>query len=62
MFHDDPAELEYCKTDEQAADIFTKSLLPQKRGPALKLLLGIRTDLANELKVSTEGAAPTRPT
>ena len=61
VFQDDSAELEYCKTDDQAADIFTKSLPPQKWGPALRLL-GIRTDLANELKSSTEGAAPTRPT
>ena len=58
---DDPAELEYCKADDQAADIFAKSLPPQKWGPGLKLL-GIRTDLSNELKSSTEGAAPTRPT
>ena len=61
VFQDDSAELEYCKTDDQAADIFPKSLPPQKWGPALKLL-GIRTDRANGLKSSTEGAAPTRPT
>ena len=40
------AELEYCKTDDQAADIFTLRLL------------GIRTDLHSELKAPTEGAAP----
>ena len=57
----DFAELEYCKTDDQAADFFTKSLPPQKWGPALRLL-GIRTDLTHELKSSREGAAPTRPT
>ena len=61
VFQDDLAGLEYCKTNDQAADTFTKSLPPQKWGPALKLL-GIRTDLANEFKSSTEGAAPTRPT
>ena len=57
VFQDDSAELEYCRTDDQAADIFAKSLPPQEWGPA-----GIRTDLANELKSSTERAAPTRPT
>ena len=30
VFQDDSAELEYCKTDDQAADIFAKSLPPQK--------------------------------
>lgn len=32
--HEDTAELEYCKTEDQAADIFTKALPPQKSGPA----------------------------
>ena len=59
VFHDDSAELEYCKTDDQAADIFTKALPPQKWAPALRLL-GIRTDLSSELR-SKEGAAATRP-
>ena len=59
VFHDDSAELEYCKTDVQAADIFTKALPPQKWAPALRLL-GIRTDLSSELRTK-EGAAATRP-
>ena len=61
VFREDFATLEYCQTDKQAADIFTKSLPPQKWGAALHLL-GIRTDLDNELKGSMEGAGPTRPT
>ena len=61
VFRADSATLEYYQTDKQAADIFTKSLPPQKWGAALRLL-GIRTDLDNELKGSMEGAAPTRPT
>ena len=67
VFRDDSAELEYCKTDVQAADIFTKALPPQKWGAALRLL-GIRVDLAGELKPRlpmskppSEGAAPSRP-
>ena len=60
VFQDDSAKLEYCKTDDQAADIFTKALPPQKWGPALRLL-GIRTDLQSELKPKTEWAAPTGP-
>ena len=32
VFHNDSAELEYSKTDDQAADIFTKALPPQKMG------------------------------
>ena len=48
------AELEYCKTDDQAADIFTKALPPQKWGPALRLL-GIRTGLQSELRAPTDG-------
>jgi hypothetical protein len=55
------AELEYCKTDDQAADIFTKALPPQKWGPALRLL-GIRTGLQSELRAPTDGAAPSCPT
>ena len=39
--HDIPQEsdvtIEHVGTDEQAADIFTKALEPQKWGPALKL-------------------------
>ena len=61
VYHEDSAGLENYKTNDQAADIFAKSLPPQKWGPALRLL-GIRADLSNELKGSTEGAAPTRPT
>ena len=38
VFRDDSAELEYCKTDDQAADIFTKALPPQKWGPAFLYL------------------------
>ena len=60
VFQEEFAELEYCKTDDQAADIFTKALPPQKWGPVLRLL-DIRTDLQSELKPKTEGAAPTRP-
>ena len=60
VFQDDSAELEYCKTDDQAADIFTKALPPQKWAAALRLL-GIRIDLPSELKQSTEGAASSRP-
>ena len=56
VFRDDSAVLEHCQTDKQAADIFTKALAPQKWGSALRLL-GIRTDLSNELKGSQEGAA-----
>ena len=61
VFRDDTVTLEYCQTDKQAADIFTKALPPQKWGSALRLL-EVRTDLCNELKGSTEGAAPSRPT
>ena len=32
VFREDSATLEYCQTDKQAADIFTKSLPPQKLG------------------------------
>ena len=49
VFQEDSAELEYCQTDNQAADIFTKALPPQKWAPALRLL-GIRVDLGSELK------------
>ena len=59
VFRDDSAELEYCQTDSQAADIFTKTLPPQKWAPALRLL-GIRTDLSSELRPK-EGAASSRP-
>ena len=55
VFREDSAELEYCQTDSQAADIFTKALPPQKWAPALRLL-GIRVDLSSELK-SKGGAA-----
>jgi hypothetical protein len=55
VFREDSAELEYCQTDNQAADIFTKALPPQKWAPALRLL-GIRVDLSSELK-AREGAA-----
>ena len=55
VFRDDSAELEYCQTDSQAADIFTKALPPQKWAPALRLL-GIRVDLGSEFKPK-EGTA-----
>ena len=42
-------ELEYVKTDFQAADIFTKALPPHKWDHALRLL-GMRTDLPEELE------------
>lgn len=48
VFSEDSAELEYCKTEEQAADIFTTALSPQKWGAALRLL-GVRTDLPTTL-------------
>eukprot|EP00435_Cladocopium_sp_Y103_P065053 s1330_g26.t2 len=60
VLHEDSCELEYCKTDDQAADIFTKALPPQKWGPALKLL-GVRVDLPDDLSKLREGAAPSRP-
>ena len=34
----DQVDIEYCKTDELAADVFTKALPPNKWGNALKLL------------------------
>ena len=42
-------DLEYVDTNEQAADIFTKALPPHKWAAALALL-GIRTDLPNQLE------------
>ena len=47
VFRDDSATVEYCQTDMQAADIFTKSFAPQEWGAALRLL-GIRVDLPHE--------------
>ena len=38
VFREDSAELEYCQTDSQAADIFTKALPPQKWGPGAALI------------------------
>ena len=54
VFRDDSATVEYCQTDKQAADMFTKSWAPQKWAAALRLL-GIRVDLPQEKQ---EGAAP----
>lgn len=48
QFSDEHVKLFYCQTNDQAADIFTKALPPQKWGHALQLL-GMRTDLPNEL-------------
>lgn len=48
LFEEDSAELSYCKTDEQAADIFTKVLVPQKWGATIALL-GIYIDLPSVL-------------
>ena len=48
IIHSDTVELDYCSTDLQIADIFTKALAPQKWGNALKLL-GIRTDYPDEI-------------
>lgn len=42
MFNRAGCSIEYIKTDEQAADIFTKALQPQKWANALNLL-GITT-------------------
>ena len=56
VFREDSAELEYCQTDSQAADIFTKALPPQKWAPALRLL-GIRVDLGSALKPRGGAAA-----
>ena len=49
VFNDDSAVIEYIGTDDQAADIFTKSLPPHKWAAAL-ILLGMRTDLPLDLK------------
>eukprot|EP00435_Cladocopium_sp_Y103_P068276 s2538_g31.t1 len=38
VFVEDTASLEYCRTEDRAADIFTKALPPQKWGAALTLL------------------------
>ena len=48
IYFQDNASVEYVDTNEQAADIFTKALPPQKRANALQLL-GMRTDLPGEL-------------
>ena len=49
-------------TKDQAADIFTKTLQPQKWGAALDLL-GMRTDLPVELSLlsKSKGKHPIRP-
>ena len=39
-------DIEYCKTEEQCADVFTKGLEPQKWPNALELI-GIRCDKAD---------------
>jgi hypothetical protein len=38
VFEDEHSTIRYVDTSEQAADIFTKALGPQKWGPALKML------------------------
>ena len=48
VFSDDDVSIEYVDTKEQAADIFTKALQPQKWGAALNLL-GMRTNLPEDL-------------
>jgi len=48
VFADDSVTIEYVDTKEQAADIFTKALQPQKWGAALDLL-GMGTDLPSDL-------------
>ena len=48
IYQEDNASIEYVDTNEQAADIFTKALPPQKWANALQLL-GMRTDLPVEL-------------
>ena len=53
IFEDPSVELDYVVTDEQAADIFTKALPPQKWGNALTLL-GIRVDLPVDLPKGAE--------
>ena len=61
VIHGDTVELDYCSTDLQIADIFTKALTPQKWGNALKLL-GIRTDYPDEIpKPKSQGAAASAP-
>ena len=48
IYQEDNASIEYVDTNEQAADIFTKALPPQKWANALQLL-GMRTDLPAEI-------------
>ena len=48
VFSDENTVIEYVDTNFQAADIFTKALPPQKWGAALRLL-GMRTDLPDDL-------------
>ena len=55
---DDPSvEIKYIDTNEQAADIFTKALPPQKWFKAL-CLLGIRTDLKCLIPSKTDRSLP----
>ena len=55
---DDPSvEIKYIDTNEQAADIFTKALPPQKWFKAL-CLLGIRTDLKCLVPSKTDRSLP----
>ena len=55
---DDPSvEIKYIDTNEQAADIFTKALPPQKWFKAL-CLLGIRTDLKDLTPSKTDRSLP----
>lgn len=51
LLEDEAITLEYTHTEDQAADVFTKALAPQKWGNALKLS-GIRTDLPVHLPKS----------
>ena len=48
IYTEDNASIEYVDANEQAVDIFTKALPPQKWANALELL-GMRTDLIGEL-------------
>ena len=45
-------DTDYCVTDKQAADIFTKALEPQKLGPALKMI-GVTDGRKNKVQHTT---------
>ena len=51
VLSEDNIDLDYVDTNEQAADIFTKALPPHKWAAALALL-GIRTELPDQLEKS----------